>query len=410
MAVNGSPEGQRRLGRAISIAIILSAAITGVLVLRRVTANPRTDDAEVFANYIGMAPLVNGPITHLYVSDNQLVKQGDPLFDIDDRPYAYALAHAKSDQQAFKGEISDERRAGKPRCARFTCLRPRLSNSGFDGSFTLSNVPPGSYYVVAAKAGYLSPRANVEDLDTAGPQPAAGQSPIVIPRVDVQADQTAGIDIRLERGAAVSGTVRFDDGSPASGVQVMLLHRSKDEWVGSNAPGLLMRVPLDTDDLGHYRISGLRDRDYLVQVILSPMDMESKGARMYGVERSTLKIYSGDTPHISDAVPFKLGAGEERSGEDITIPLSKFHSVSGVVSAASDGHPINSGHLAIEDPRDKESVVDAELGSDGTFRLEGVPEGTYTLRLRNASDKQVQEISAGGEQRLAITSEKTLHQ
>ncbi len=115
MAVDRSPEDQRRLGRVISIAIILSAAITGLLALRQVTANPRTDDAEVFANYIGMAPLVNGPITHLYVSDNQLVKQGDPLFEIDDRPYAYALAHAKSDQQALKGEISDQRRiiAGK---------------------------------------------------------------------------------------------------------------------------------------------------------------------------------------------------------------------------------------------------------------------------------------------------------
>jgi multidrug efflux system membrane fusion protein len=115
MAVDRSPEDQRRLGRVISIAIILSSAITGLLALRQVTANPRTDDAEVFANYIGMAPLVNGPITRLYVSDNQLVKEGDPLFEIDDRPYAYALAHAKSDQQALKGEISDERRiiAGK---------------------------------------------------------------------------------------------------------------------------------------------------------------------------------------------------------------------------------------------------------------------------------------------------------
>src|SRR5882757_1451805 len=115
MAVDRSPEDQRRLGRVISIAIILSAAVTGLLALRQVTANPRTDDAEVFANYIGMAPLVNGPITHLYVADNQLVKEGDPLFDIDDRPYAYALAHAKSDQQALKGEISDQRRiiAGK---------------------------------------------------------------------------------------------------------------------------------------------------------------------------------------------------------------------------------------------------------------------------------------------------------
>jgi multidrug efflux system membrane fusion protein len=115
MAVDRSPEDQRRLGRVISIAIILSSAITGLLALRQVTANPRTDDAEVFANYIGMAPLVNGPITRLYVSDNQLVKEGDPLFEIDDRPYAYALAHAKSDQQALKGEIGDERRiiAGK---------------------------------------------------------------------------------------------------------------------------------------------------------------------------------------------------------------------------------------------------------------------------------------------------------
>jgi multidrug efflux system membrane fusion protein len=115
MAVDRSPEPNRHFGLAISIASILGAAITGVLVLRQVTANPRTDDAEVFANYIGIAPVVNGPITHLYVSDNQLVKQGDPLFEIDDRPYAYALAHAKSDQQALKGQINDERRiiAGK---------------------------------------------------------------------------------------------------------------------------------------------------------------------------------------------------------------------------------------------------------------------------------------------------------
>jgi membrane fusion protein, multidrug efflux system len=115
MALDESPGRRRLVGRAISIATIVCAGISGLLVIRQVTENPRTDDAEVFANYIGMAPLVNGPITHLYVSDNQLVKQGDPLFDIDDRPYAYALAHAKSDQEALNGEIHNERRiiAGK---------------------------------------------------------------------------------------------------------------------------------------------------------------------------------------------------------------------------------------------------------------------------------------------------------
>jgi multidrug efflux system membrane fusion protein len=103
------------IGRAISIGIMTCSAIVALLVIHQVNTEPRTDDAEVFANFIGMAPLVNGPVTHLYVADNQLVKAGAPLFDIDDRPYAYTLAHAQSDQVALEGEIGDERRiiAGK---------------------------------------------------------------------------------------------------------------------------------------------------------------------------------------------------------------------------------------------------------------------------------------------------------
>lgn len=115
MADDESRNRRRLVGRAISIGIIVCAAISGLIVIRMVAVNPRTDDAEVFANFIGMAPLVNGPITHLFVADNQQVRQGDPLFDIDERPYAYALALAKSDKEALRGQISDERRiiAGK---------------------------------------------------------------------------------------------------------------------------------------------------------------------------------------------------------------------------------------------------------------------------------------------------------
>jgi multidrug efflux system membrane fusion protein len=115
MALDGQEQRRRITGRIISGAAVVCAAISGMLVIGQVTSNPRTDDAEVFANYIGIAPVVNGPITHLYVADNQLVKEGDPLLEIDKRPYAYALARAQSDQQALQGEIGDERRiiAGK---------------------------------------------------------------------------------------------------------------------------------------------------------------------------------------------------------------------------------------------------------------------------------------------------------
>jgi membrane fusion protein, multidrug efflux system len=94
----------------VSGGILLVTAITGLLVLRQINDNPRTDDAEIFANYIGIAPVVSGPITHLYVADNQSVKAGEPLLEIDPRPYAYALAHAKSEKASLEGEIDDQRR------------------------------------------------------------------------------------------------------------------------------------------------------------------------------------------------------------------------------------------------------------------------------------------------------------
>jgi multidrug efflux system membrane fusion protein len=53
---------------------------------------------------------VEGPILRLNVHDNQLVKQGDLLFEIDDRPYRYALERAVSEQATLEGQISDEGR------------------------------------------------------------------------------------------------------------------------------------------------------------------------------------------------------------------------------------------------------------------------------------------------------------
>jgi multidrug efflux system membrane fusion protein len=97
-------------GRILTAAIVL-LAIAGLIAVYSVTIqDPQTDDAEIFANYIGIAPVVEGPILHLNVADNQLVKKGDLLFQIDDRPYRYALDRAISDGAALEGQIDDEQR------------------------------------------------------------------------------------------------------------------------------------------------------------------------------------------------------------------------------------------------------------------------------------------------------------
>src|SRR5271168_3340219 len=105
-----TPPPRKHLGRIVSLCIIAAAVITGAFVIAETNRYPRTDDAEVFANFIGIAPQVDGPIMRLAVKDNAFIKQGELLFEIDSRPYEYALQKARSDLDTLEGQIVDQRR------------------------------------------------------------------------------------------------------------------------------------------------------------------------------------------------------------------------------------------------------------------------------------------------------------
>ena len=98
------------LGRGLSIVFVASAVVLGLVVVDHANQYPRTEDAEVFANFIGMAPQVEGPLIRLNVHDNEFVKKGELLYEIDERPYQYALETAISQQATLEGQIADEQR------------------------------------------------------------------------------------------------------------------------------------------------------------------------------------------------------------------------------------------------------------------------------------------------------------
>src|SRR5689334_18259918 len=110
MELDATKNPRKHLGRLISIGIVIAAAILGLVVLYQTSYYPRTDDASVFANFIGIAPQVDGPLVRLCVRDNQFVKKGELLYEIDRRPYEYALERTISDRAALEGQISDEAR------------------------------------------------------------------------------------------------------------------------------------------------------------------------------------------------------------------------------------------------------------------------------------------------------------
>jgi membrane fusion protein, multidrug efflux system len=82
---------KRAVGLVLSAAIIVSAVGMLLYVTRIYYVYPRTDDAYVRANTVGIAPHVAGPIVDLPIVDNQFVHQGDLLFEVDPRPYQDTL-------------------------------------------------------------------------------------------------------------------------------------------------------------------------------------------------------------------------------------------------------------------------------------------------------------------------------
>ncbi|HXB05070.1 MAG TPA: biotin/lipoyl-binding protein, partial [Candidatus Angelobacter sp.] len=91
-----SQSGRRLLGRLIGACIVGAAVIAVIVTLLQWETRPQTDDATIRANFVGIAPQVNGHIVELRVRDNQQVEQGDLLFLIDPRPYEIALARAQA--------------------------------------------------------------------------------------------------------------------------------------------------------------------------------------------------------------------------------------------------------------------------------------------------------------------------
>lgn len=153
MPENATVPQRKRLGRIVSIAIIAAAVITGLLVVNETNKYPRTDDAEVFANFIGIAPQVDGPITQLAVQDNAFIKQGALLFQIDPRPYEYALQKARSDLNTLNGQIGDQRRT----------IASQVSAVGAAQANTIS----ASANVNRAAAAVNEAKANVIDAQAA---------------------------------------------------------------------------------------------------------------------------------------------------------------------------------------------------------------------------------------------------
>jgi len=66
-----------------------------------------TDNAQVMAHVVNVAPEISGRITDVYVTENQRVKKGDLLYRIDPEPFRIALMQAEAAVGTARLQISE---------------------------------------------------------------------------------------------------------------------------------------------------------------------------------------------------------------------------------------------------------------------------------------------------------------
>ena len=93
----------KKYGRYLLTGVVVVIALAAVLYkYRDHRTNPWTRDGQVRANVIQITARVSGPIVDLPIRDNQLVRAGELLFEIDPRTFQAARdqAAAQLDQSS----------------------------------------------------------------------------------------------------------------------------------------------------------------------------------------------------------------------------------------------------------------------------------------------------------------------
>jgi hypothetical protein len=238
-----------------------------------------------------------------------------------------------------------------------------------EGNFTIQDVTPANYRLVAEKQGFLDGRygglrAEVELRLSAG-------------------ESVAGLDISLTQQAVISGRVLDEDDDPwthaVASIYRSVWKRGKRELEGFNSQ--------DADDQGMFRIAQLPPGRYYV-VAIPDSSWENRN-RPVPAPRNQPTWYPS-SPNAQTATVVVLRAGEERKGTDIRLRRSTFFHIRGKVTGlsqiapAKEPEPFSRLWLSAMQTSDLSNNAASYTGSlrpDGSFEFSVVPARIYEIQV-----------------------------
>ena len=144
----------------------------------------------------------------------------------------------------------------------------------------------------------------------------------------------------------------------------------------------------NTDDHGAFRILSLPPGEYVVttSINIQRVIVGSSGPGGRSVS-NTQTVYAPGSFRKKNADIIKVSGTDEKSGITITIPTRGLHFVAGTVIQQENGMPVTGGNVQMVDEDDPTLMLNGQIATDGSFRIDFVTPGQYTLRVTNAFER-----------------------
>ena len=251
---------------------------------------------------------------------------------------------------------------------------PRTAITDSDGRFEFAQLPPGRYSVIVNKTGYVA-------LQYGQKRPTDPMTMLML----ADGERRDDVNFALPRGGVIVVRVNDDFGDPLPGAQVQVQRFQYGPDGQRRLNGVFVAGgfgPSMTDDRGEVRLYGLSPGDYVISAILRNLGQAPVAdPNATGTDGFAATFHPG-TINPNDAATVTVSLGEETSIE-FAMSSARLARVSGTV-VDSRGRPAAGTfvNLVTRQGNGMFSSGGGSVSPDGTFTINGVAPGEYSLEAR----------------------------